>query len=176
MNARSSRAPLASRRQTDLWWRAQVNSTLKWRWDAEILVNTYVHSLYLFIRCVSIERYIICIIPEGVFGVLFWADDCKWGCGNWLLLTVLCRIAVVTHQQPQARVMCISHEHMRLLTRGDSELQLPLHRVSMSKAWRSCTWRLRRLVCNAVLRELPNAHSVPAVTDATLTFWKTISH
>lgn len=32
-----------------------------------------------------------------------------------------------SHQQPQARVMCISHEHMRLLvllTRSDAELPL----------------------------------------------------
>lgn len=97
--------------QTDLWWRAQVNSTLRWRWDAEILVNTYIlHSLYLFIRCVGIKRYIISIIPEWVFGVLFWAGDSKWGCGNWLLLTV----ATVSH--------CCSHSPAAT---GESDVHQP---------------------------------------------------
>lgn len=81
--------------RADLWWRAQVNSTLRWRWDTEILVITYIHYIYLFDVSLSSAK-MISIIPVGVFGVLFWDDVCKWGCGNWLLLTVLCRIAVVT--------------------------------------------------------------------------------
>lgn len=58
-----------------------------------------------------------------------------------------------SHQQPQARVMCISHEHMRLLvllTRSDAEL--PLQRVSMSKALKmlSCVKvAAARLQCSA---------------------------